>query len=73
MTIVFVSDDMSFAHFEKNFAQMNAHAVPYDEVEIKKSLKSKLDVLNIPAVVVCTEKGIVLTRNGYEDIINRGY
>ena len=47
---------------------MNFFAVPFYDEERKKRMKLKLDVMNIPEVVVLTTSCLVISKNGCKEI-----
>lgn len=51
---------------------MNWVAVPFADQERKKSLKMYLDVYMIPCLVVITPSGMIISKTGYEDVVDRG-
>ena len=58
--------------FKKHFKMMNWVAVPFEDQERKKRIKLQIDAYMIPCLVVVTPGGMIISKTGYEDVVDRG-
>ena len=66
--IIFVSSDKSKSEYESYFEEMPWLAVPFDDSETIKKLKTKYFVSGIPTLVIVDNEGNVLNEDGYLEL-----
>lgn len=64
LELVFISSDRDQASFDEYHHEMNFHALPYSERELKGSLSSKFGVRGIPTLVFVDAEGNVISKDG---------
>lgn len=68
-SIVFVSSDRSQTEFDDYRKEMNFHALPFSEREVKAKLSSKFGVKGIPTFLLFDTEGNIVNKNG-RDIVS---
>jgi len=64
LTIVFVSSDRSEHDFDEYRKEMNFHALPYGEREVKGKLSATFGVRGIPTLIFFDADGNLCTKDG---------
>ena len=70
--VIFISFDRDEETMMEYFEEMPWLAVPFNQRTRSDTIANKFDVNAIPAVVILTKEGEVLTKEGYQDIRSMG-
>ena len=70
--VIFISFDRDEETMMEYLEEMPWLAVPFNQRERSTRIADNFDVCAIPGLVVLTKEGVVLTRDGYQDILSMG-
>jgi len=70
--VIFISFDRDEETMMEYFEEMPWLAVPFNQRERSTVIADKFDINAIPAIVILTKEGTVLTSEGYADVLSMG-